>query len=171
MAALFLLALALIAWQAPLTRPVPMAPLSLAWTGGEQAFPIAAPLWGTPADFSAVSAGSAGSAEPAARYWMLRRHSALWPRAAEGGRCEVFFRTASSVWVRRGLDPRLLPGPEIISESGRRGGREALYFAAQDFLDDDDGNGDVLDPGELTRSGSGAEAEVFCPPPAGEEEP
>lgn len=159
MAALFLLALALIAWQAPLTRPVPMAPLSLAWTGGEQAFPIAAPLWGTPADFSDVSAGSA---EPAARYWMLRRHSALWPRAAEGGRCEVFLRTASSVWVRRGLDPRLLPGPPAR--------REALYFAAQDFLDDDDGNGDVLDPGELTRSGPGAEAEVFCPPPASEEE-
>jgi hypothetical protein len=153
MAALFLLALALTAWQAPRTKPLRMAPLSLAWTGGEQVFPIAAPVWGTPVDLPA------GLAE---RYRVLRRHSALWPRVAEGGRCEVFVRTASSVWVRRGLDPRLLPSPEPA-------GRETLRYAAQDFLDDDDENGDVLDAGELTRSGPGAEAEVFCPPPAGGE--
>lgn len=148
MAALFLLALALISWQAVRTKPLRMAPLSLAWTGGEQSFPIAAPSWGDPI---VLPAGSE------ARHQVLREHSALWPGAGGGG-CEIFIRTASSVWVRRGLDPALLAEPA---------GRDTLRYAAQDFLDDDDGDGDALDAGELTRSGPGAEVDVFCPPPAG----
>lgn len=155
MAALFLLALALIAGQTARTKPLSMAPLSLAWTGGEQAFPIAAPSWTEPIELPA---------EPLARYRVLREHSALWPGIAAGDACEIFIRTASTVWVRRGLDPQRLADPESLPA-----GRETLRYAAQDFLDDDDGNGDVLDAGELTRSGPGAEVEVFCPPPAGAE--
>jgi hypothetical protein len=155
MAALFLLALALIGWQAARTKPLSPPPLSLAWTGGEQAFPIAAPSWGDPIVLPAA---------PQARYQALYRHSALWPGIAGGGECEGFIRTSSSVWVRRGLDSRLLanPGPHGTE-------RASLRYAAEDFLDDDDGDGDTLDAGELTRSGSGAEVEVFCPPPALEE--
>jgi len=154
MAALFLLALALIGWQGVRTKPLSPPPLSLAWTGGEQAFPIAAPSWGKPIGLPAA---------PPARYQALYQHSALWPGVAEGGECEGFIRTSASVWVRRGLDPKLLPDP------GPRGtGRAPLRYAAADFLDDDDGDGDPLDAGELTRSGPGAEVEVFCPPPARE---
>ena len=153
MAALFLLALALSVWQGVRTKPLRMAPLSAAWTGGEQVFPIAAPAWGEPVDLPAGTA---------ARYQVLRERSALWPGAGAGGGCEVFIRTASSVWVRRGLDPKRLPD---LPPSGW----DALRYAAQDFLDDDDGDGDVLDAGELTRAGTGAEVDAFCPPPAGAE--
>lgn len=152
MAALFLLALALIAWQAARTKPLGPVPISVAWTGGEQAFPIAAPSWGDPAVLPV---------ELPARYAFLERHSARWPGVATDGACEVFIRTSSSAWVRRGLEPGLMPVP-VPPEAGR----DTLRYAAKDFLDDDDGDGDALDAGELTRSGPGAEAEIFCPPPA-----
>ena len=155
MAALFLLALALIAGQAARTKPLRMAPLALAWTGGEQAFPIAAPSWTEPIELPA---------EPLARYRALRERSALWPGVAAGDVCEIFIRTASTVWVRRGLDPQRLADRESMPAR-----RETLRYAAEDFLDDDNGDGDVLDAGELTRSGQGADVEVFCPPPAGGE--
>ncbi len=150
MAALFVLALLLILWQAGRTEPLRPFPLSLAWTGGEQVLPIAAPSWVGPPVLPT------GIPE---RYQALRQRSSLWPGVPDGGRCEAFIRTSASVWARRGLDPRFLPGPPA-------GGRETLYYSAQDFLDDDDGDGDRLDAGELTRSGTGAEVEVFCPPPA-----
>lgn len=147
MAALFLLALALIGWQAARTKPLGPAPLSTAWKGGEQAFPIAARSWGDPVVLPE---------ERLARYQALQEHSALWPDVAASGTCEGFIRTSSSTWVRRGLDH---PGTSD----------QALRFSSSDFLDDDDGDGDTLDAGELTRSGPGAEVEVFCPPPASEE--
>ncbi len=151
MAALFVLALVLIGWQAVRIKPLNPPPFSMAWTGEEQAFPIAAPWW---------EAQIVLPAESAARYRVLRRRSSLWPGVPASGECEAFIRTSVSIWVRRGLDPRLLPGPFTTD-------RETLRYSAQDFLDDDDGNGDTLDAGELTRSGPGAEVEVFCPPPAG----
>lgn len=151
MAALFLLALVLIGWQAVRTKPLGLPPLSFGWKGGEQVFPIAAPFWVDPVDLPE------GRLE---RYKVLQRHSVPWPDiAAGGGACEGFIRTSSSVWVRRGLDPRLLPGTD----------RDTLSYAAKDFLDDDDGDGDALDAGELISGGTGAEVELFCPPPAGGE--
>jgi hypothetical protein len=149
MAALFVLALALIGWQASRIQPLGPLPLSLAWTGGEQAFPIAAPSWGEPL---VLPAGIP------ARYQLLRQHSSLWPGVTAPEGCEAFIRTSASVWVRRGLDPGLLPGPVTTDQ-------DTLRYSAQDFLDDDDGDGDTLDAGELTRSGPGAEVQVFCPPP------
>ncbi len=125
----------------------------MAWTGGEQAFPIAAPSWGDPVVLPA---------ESSARYRILRQHSSLWPGVAASGKCEAFIRTSASIWVRRGLDPSLLPGPATVAPAMDR---DTLRFSARDFLDDDDGNGDPLDAGELTRSGPGAEVRVFCPPP------
>lgn len=152
MAALFLLALGLIVWQAVRARPLTLPPLSMAWTGGEQLFPIAAPLWVGPLDLPE---------ERIERYRLLRERSVPWPGVAAGGACESFIRTSAATWVRRGLDPALLPGPKAEQDT--------LSYAARDFLDDDDGDGDALDAGELARSGDGAEVEIFCPPPAGEE--
>ena len=149
MAALFLLALALIGWQAFRTKPLALPSLSFGWRGGEQVFPIAAPYWVDPV---------ALPAERLERYKVLQKHSVPWPNIAATGACESFIRTSSSAWVRRGVDPGLLPP---AAEGG-----ETLRYAAKDFLDDDDGDGDALDAGELTRGGSGAEVEVFCPPPA-----
>jgi hypothetical protein len=148
MAALFLLALALIGWQGGRAKPLHPVPLSVAWTGGEQVFPISAPLW----------TDAAPPAELPARYAFLQKHSVPWPGVAAAGGCAGFIRTSASTWVRRGLDPERLAIPA---------GLPALRYAATDFLDDDDGDGDTLDAGELTRSGPGAEVEVFCPPPAG----
>lgn len=154
MAALFLLALVLIGWQAVRTKPLALPPLSFGWKGGEQVFPIAAPFWVDPV------ALPEGRLE---RYKLLRQHSVPWPNiaatAAASGGCEGFIRTSSTAWVRRSLDPSLLPGTD----------RDTLSYAANDFLDDDDGDGDALDAGELTPSGAGAEVELFCPPPAGGE--
>src|SRR4051794_40376965 len=100
MAALFVLALALIVWQANRIKPLYPPPLSMAWTGGEQAFPIAAPSWGDPIVLPA---------EVSARYRILRQHSSLWPGVPAGEKCEAFIRTSASTWVRRGLAPSLLP--------------------------------------------------------------
>lgn len=149
MAALFLLALGLIGWQAVRTKPLALPSLSFGWRGGEQVFPIAAPYWLDPV---------ALPAERPERYKVLERHSVPWPGVPAGGACESFIRTSSSTWVRRGVEPGLLP-------PAARGG-ETLRYAAKDFLDDDDGDGDALDAGELIPGGSGAEVEIFCPPPA-----
>lgn len=155
MAALFLLALALIVWQGVRTKPLNPDPLSMAWNGGEQVFPITAPYWIDPIHLPE------GRLE---RYQLLRDQSVPWPNiatTAEGAACESFIRASTTTWVRRGVDPRLLPGAT--------GDRDTLSYAANDFLDDDDGDGDALDAGELISGGSGAEVEVFCPPPAGAE--
>lgn len=164
MAALFLLALVLIGWQAVRTKPMALPSLSFGWRGGEQVFPIAAPFWVDPV---------ALPAERLERYKVLRRHSVPWPNIGAtaatdataantaDGACESFIRTSSSAWVRRGIDPGLLPPAA--------GGGETLRYAAKDFLDDDDGDGDALDAGELIPGGSGAEVELFCPPPTGGE--
>ena len=154
MAALFVLALALIGWQATRIHPLGPSPIAVAWTGGEQALPIAAPLWGEPLVLPA---------EIPARCQLLLEHSSLWPGLPASQGCEAFIRTSASVWVRRGLDPGLLPGPTTDQNT--------LRYSVQDFLDDDDGDGDTLDAGELTRSGPGAEVQVFCPPPADGETP
>lgn len=153
MAALFLLALILIGWQAVRTKPLAQPPLSFGWKGGEQVFPIAAPFWVDPVGLPE------GRPE---RYKVLRKHSVPWPGVPAGGACESFIRTSSFTWARRGVEPALLP-PAAAA------GGETLRFEARDFIDDDDGDGDALDAGELTRSGAGAEVELFCPPPAGGE--
>ena len=58
MAALFLLALGLLVWQASRIKPLNPPPLSLAWTGGEQAFPIASPFWGEAIELPASAVGA-----------------------------------------------------------------------------------------------------------------
>jgi hypothetical protein len=147
MAALFVLALALIVWQATRTRPlVPPSYVSVV-EPGEQVFPIAVPNWQAPE----IPAG------PQARFVFLMEHSVLWlgRNAGAAAGCDLFVRVSLQHWARRAVDPARLGGPARWT---------TLRWTEGDFLDDDDGDGDPLDAGELRAAGPGAEAEAFCRP-------
>lgn len=144
MAVLFLLAVALLAWQAPRTRPLqPPSYVSIP-KSGEQVFPIGVPNWEAPEI----------PADPEDRFAFLDQHAVRWPGLVPAAGCDLFVRVSLHHWARRPVDPaRLGPG------TGR-----SFRWRGQDFLDDDDGDGDPLDAGELHAAGPGAEAEVFCQP-------
>lgn len=150
MAALFLLALGLIAWQAPRTRPVKAVPYESVLRSGEQVFPIAVPNWEAPEI----------PAEPAARRELLEKHAVLWPGAVPEASCDLFVRVSLHHWTRRPVDPARLA--ELREDGGS--GPARLCLPGADFLDDDDQDGDRLDAGELRAEGPGAEVEVFCRP-------
>lgn len=147
MAALFLLALFLICGQALRTRPAQQPAFEVATLAGEQLTPFAVPSWRRPTD---------PPPELAQRQAFLDERAIIWPgtatREAPGGRCQAYLRASSQHWVR--FTPP--PGPR---EPWRR-----FYLPAAAFLDDDNGDGDPLDAGELRQEGPGAEIEVFCPP-------
>jgi hypothetical protein len=144
MAALFLLAIALIAWQAPRTKPL-VAPWYVSIPkGGEQVFPIAVPNWEAPE----IPASSQD------RFAFLDEKAVLWPGDLPSTGCDLFVRVSLHHWARRPVEPALL-GP---------GAGSSFRWTGPDFLDDDDGDGDPLDAGELRSTGPGAEAEVFCQP-------
>jgi len=145
MAALFVLALALIVWQATRTRPlVPPSYVSVLELG-EQVFPISVPNWPAPEI----------PADPRARFAFLADHSVLWPGGAGAAAgCDLFVRVSLHHWARRAVDPALLGASPSAT----------LRWTEGDFLDDDDGDGDPLDAGELRAAGPGAEAEAFCRP-------
>jgi hypothetical protein len=153
MAALFLLAIGLLAWQAPRTRPT-LLPPSVTVTGeGEQLFPLAVPD-GEPLTLPADTAG---------RRAFLAEHAVAWdlgpqPPARGAGACQLYLRVSAQHWVVRPLDrPALLR----LAGTATPG---AFRLLPADFLDDDDGDGDSMDAGELHRGGAGADAEVDCAP-------
>jgi len=153
MAALFVLALGLIAWQAPRVKP-----LIPPWYGsvlkpGEQVFPVAVPEWKAPEI----------PADRQARFDFLSRYAVLWPGDLPPAACDLFVRVSLQHWTRRPLQPARLAA---LREGGGTGAVSWASFrwTGQDFLDDDDGDGDPLDTGELHAGGAGSEAEVFCRP-------
>lgn len=163
MAVLFLLALGLIAWQALRTEPVLHPAYEIATKAGEQIAPMAVPSWRPAPDLPT---------ETSERLTYLKDHSVAWPGAphplspSPGGRegegegmglrgpCQLFLRLSAHHWATR-------PAPPDLAQSATRPWR-LLHLPAQAFLDDDDGDGDPLDAGELREAGPGAEAEVFC---------
>lgn len=157
MAALFLLALILIAWQALRIQPVEQPRFESAMKKGERLLPAAVPSWSPVPDLPE---------NPRERLDFLERRSLSWPgeEAPEesGSGCRVFTRFSSQHWSVRTASPvrvrRWLERPGAES-SWRR-----LRFPTQSFLDDDDGDGDPLDPGELRAAGPGAQTEVICQP-------
>jgi hypothetical protein len=160
MAALFLFSLALVGWQAVRTKPLRIPSFSSAWKPGEQLFPIAAPSFATLPELPR---------ERAARHQALLDRAVLWPGTTEDGECSLFLRTSSEVWARRDLSAQRL---ERLLADGPLPPDDRAHLSAPAFLDDDDGDGDPLDVGELTRSGPGAEIEIFCPrPQTGELQP
>jgi hypothetical protein len=150
MAALFLLAVGLLAWQAPRTRPLIAPAYETAVQRDVQVYPIAVPNW----DPDEVPA------DPAARRAFLEKHAVAWPGAAPEAACDLFVRVSAHHWTRRPLAIARLAALRRDGGSGPA----VLRWYGPDFLDDDDGDGDPLDPDELRAAGPGAEAEVLCQP-------
>jgi hypothetical protein len=158
MAALFLLALALIVWQALRTKPLGPPPLEISTLRGEQLLPVAVPPW---------RPDPVLSPRPALRLAALTARAVRWPERASAragsSDCQVFVRMSSQHWALRpasmGQVSRWL-GPEAASQARETWRRLRLPVAS--FLDDDDGDGDLLDAGELRSGGPGAEVEAFC---------
>jgi hypothetical protein len=143
MAALFVLALALIAWQAVRTKPAWPPAFEIATEAGEQVAPFAVPSWRPPLELPR---------ESPERLALLEERAVKWPGVAgESTSCRAFVRFSSQHWA------------ETRVERGQgRPAWQLLYLSGDSFLDDDDGNGDPLDAGELSEAGPGAQVEVFC---------
>jgi hypothetical protein len=151
MAVLFLLALALIVWQALRTEPAAAPPFEWVTKAGERISPMAVPPW-KPAVELPREAGM--------RLAVLEERSVAWPGSAgslSADGCGVSVRISSQHWARRAATPS-----RVARWLASSGGREPTFLSAADFLDDDDGDGDPLDDGELRSAGPGAEVEIAC---------
>ncbi|HVR95740.1 MAG TPA: hypothetical protein VMW27_03950 [Thermoanaerobaculia bacterium] len=148
MAALFLLALALITWQALRTETVLQPAFEIATKTGERLAPGAVPSWRTPLN----------PPRNPERLAFLTGRSLIWPGVEAPPDCKVFVRFSSLHWVQR---PASRSQVQSWSGSEPRSA-QLLYLPAASFLDDDDQDGDRLDSGELREAGPGAEVEIFC---------
>ncbi len=139
MAALFILALLLILWQCWRTRPLPAVGFTMVYEPGGQILPIAVPSWGEPPDLPA---------DRQERLRFLEARSISAGGVSGSSPCRLFLRVSVHHWLQRPVSG-LAPG--------------VFHFLPESLLDDDDGDGDPLDPGELASGAArGAEAEVFC---------
>jgi hypothetical protein len=128
-------------------------PFEIATEVGERLAPVAVPSWRSPILLPTASAE---------RRAQLEERAVAWPVAmtASGGGCRLFVRVSSQHWAVRATTAEELRswarGPLPLLPWQR------LYLPAASFVDDDDGDGDLLDAGELEAAGPGAEVEVFC---------
>jgi hypothetical protein len=99
MAALFLLLIGLIVWQAPRTKPLGLPPYVSVLGPGEQVYPIAVPA-GAPLE---------SPADPAARLALLRQHAVVAGAPPPAGACEAFLRMSGHHWIRFAAPP----GPRV----------------------------------------------------------
>jgi hypothetical protein len=137
MAALFVLAMGLILWQAPRTHPLKPPRFVSVIKRGEQAFPIAVPS----------EAPLQPPADPGDRRAFLKKHVVEGFAAVPPDACEGFVRMSAHHWLRVPiLRQRLPPG---LDRSG------AYRLVA---------SGDPFTAGELRAAGPGPEVEVFCEP-------
>lgn len=90
MAALFVVALGLIAWQAPRTRPLQVPPFTSALRPGDQVFPVAVP----------PEAPLQLPGDPAARLAFLKEHAVEGFAAFPADACEGFVRMSAHHWLR-----------------------------------------------------------------------
>lgn len=159
MAVLFVLALLLIFWQAWRTKPLPAVNFTTVSDPGGMAFPIAVPSWRN---------APAIPESREARRSFFQEHEVGVAEPRDPSQCQLFLRVSSDHWFERALSPQRL-GELTLNRPGRPGpgGARIWSFPPDGLLDDDDGDGDLLDPGELTPAGPGAEAEAFCPGDAG----
>lgn len=99
MAALFILALGLIAWQVPKTRPLQPSSYVLTLEEGEQVFPVAVPPDAPPVI----------PIDPTERLAFLKEHAVNGFEPVPEGSCEAFFRVSAHHWLR-------LPSPRPAGE-------------------------------------------------------
>jgi hypothetical protein len=156
MAALFLLALVLIVWQALSTEPAGQPAFEVATKAGERLSPVAVPSWRPPLQLPG---------EIPERLALLEERSLSWPGAGETAGepgCRVFLRVSSQHWAFRPASETRLQ--RWLGREAREPGKpwQLLHLPVESFLDDDDGDGDPLDDGELLETGPGAEVEAFC---------
>jgi hypothetical protein len=156
MAALFLLALVLIVWQALSTEPAGQPAFEVATKAGERLSPVAVPSWSPPLQLPR---------EIPERLALLEERSLSWPGVGETAGepdCRVFLRVSSQHWVVRPASETRLQ--RWLGREAREPGKlwQLLHLPVESFLDDDDGDGDPLDDGELLETGPGAEVEAFC---------
>jgi hypothetical protein len=144
MAALFVLALGLILWQAPRTRPLQPPRFVSVLEPGEQVFPVA-----VPPDPPLRLPG-----EPAARLAFLKEHSVQGLSTFPADACEGFLRVSAQHWLRLPVPAASLPGP------ARAGSYHLASAGGLDRL----AAGDWKDAGPLLPDGPGPEVEVFCRP-------
>lgn len=105
MAALFLLLIGLIVWQAPRTRPLGLPPFVSALGAGDQAYPVAVP----------ADAPLALPADPAARLALLRQHFVDATAPPPAGACEGFLRMSGHHWIRFAATPG--PGVRHLADA------------------------------------------------------
>jgi len=136
MAALFVIAMGLILWQAPRTHPLHATDFVSALNPGDQVFPVAVP----------PEAPLQLPADPAARLAFLKDHAvegfAIFPPNA----CEGFVRMSAHHWLRV---------PVV-------GGGKGVHFLAHLAAAGDPFA--AIAATELLPAGPGPEVEVFCRP-------
>ena len=144
MAALFVLALGLIAWQAPRTRPLQVPQFASVLEPGDQVFPVAVP----------PDAPPPLPGEAADRFTFLADRSVAGFAAAPAGACDGFVRVSAQHWVRLPVSRSAsLPVQSgVYHLAAPAGAAEILRLAG----------GDPLGAGDLLAAGPGPEVEVFC---------
>lgn len=150
MALLFVVVLGLLVWQATRLERLRPPPVRIAADPAHQIYPVAVPPGEPPVL----------PPEGESRRLALERRSVAWPEggdatAAPGSPCRLFIPVSTHHWVRRPVDTGAYPD------------RARLAVSPRDLLDDDDGDGDLLDAGELVpapaESDSGTRvSEVHC---------
>jgi hypothetical protein len=138
MAALFLLAVGLILWQAPRTRPLHPPLFESALEPGEQVFPVAVP----------PDAPLLPPAEPVARLAFLKEHAIEGFATFPANACQGFVRMSAHHWLR---SPVLYESPAPAPQ-----GAYHLATGADPFA--------PIAAAGLLPAGPGPEVEVFCRP-------
>jgi hypothetical protein len=149
MAALFVLALGLIAWQAPRTKPLVSPWYVTVLKPGEQVFPVAVP----------AGAPLRPPAEPAARLAFLKRYAVDDPAGVPAGSCEGFVRMSAQHWLRIPLSRARLAPPPAAPRPGSADPFHQLYHLAASA----DPTAPITEA-ELVPAGPGPEVEAFCQP-------
>jgi hypothetical protein len=128
--------------------------------GGEQLAPVGVPSWRPLPDLPQNVPERLPFLEGRALAWPALKANA---KEDEDPDCKAFLRISSQHWVGR-----LVPSARVQRWLGRPAAEgpgkpwRRLYLPVAAFLDDDDGDGDPLDDGELREAGPGAEVEIFC---------
>ncbi len=134
-------------------KPRPTAASKVLWEYREQLLPVAVPDRPPPV---------APQDEARLGTW-LDAHSVDWGTPGATGDCFLYLRISLQHWARLVLD-RNRVAEVVAGEPVRPAGLWlSCSYSADDFLDDDDHDGDPFDAGELKPARSGAEALLFCP--------